>query len=115
MKNIQVVDGADNCTFSIFEITDGEFSAIFSGEGQDMEFAEDLFARLGEANADALLKPIWERPVRKPGAQGIHGTLFYGFEAKRKLFPATKREKDWDPTSLNAAQRKLYGAGAQVS
>lgn len=29
MKNIQVIDGALNCTFSIFQATDGEFRLLF--------------------------------------------------------------------------------------
>jgi len=29
MKNIQVIDRADNCTYSIFGATDEEFESIF--------------------------------------------------------------------------------------
>ena len=49
MKNIQVIDGAMNTTFSIFQATDVEFKAA--------------------------LRNIWERPIRKQDAHGIHGTL----------------------------------------
>jgi hypothetical protein len=42
MKNIQVIDGADNCTFSIFQATDEEFAAIFPQSGQDIQLSEDL-------------------------------------------------------------------------
>jgi hypothetical protein len=42
MKNIQVIDGALNCTFSIFQATEEEFVLIFSEPGQDIQYAEDL-------------------------------------------------------------------------
>jgi hypothetical protein len=30
VKNIQVIDGAVNCTFSIFQATDQEFAVLFT-------------------------------------------------------------------------------------
>jgi len=106
VKNIQVIDSAQNCTFSIFQATEEEFQIIFPGAGQDIEFAEDLIQRIGEGNN--LLDALWERPIAKQDVNGIHGTLFYEFENKRHLFPSTKRERDWNRTALNAAQRRLY-------
>ncbi|GLK56914.1 hypothetical protein JOD31_002947 [Methylopila capsulata] len=108
MKNIQIIDGAQNCTFSIFQATDEEFALIFPGPGQDIEFAEDLWKRIRKKQPQAL-DGLAERPILKTEANGIHGTLFYGFEAKRKHFPKTKRERDWNPLSINTAQRRLYG------
>ncbi len=105
MKNVQVIDGADNCTFSIFQLTDDEFAQVFPGESQDIQFAEDLTQAAHRALAAA-----WERPIRKPDALGIHGTLFYGFAGRRGGFPASKRERDWDERALNAAQRRMYAA-----
>jgi hypothetical protein len=46
MKNIQIIDGAENCTFSIFQATEEEFQVIFPKADQDIEFSEDLFGRL---------------------------------------------------------------------
>jgi hypothetical protein len=104
MKNIQIIDRAQNCTFSIFQATEEEFRAIFVSPCQDIEFAEDLSERAVE-----LLASIWERPIEKRNANGVHGTLFYDFASRRSLFPASKQEKDWDPRALNPAQRRLYG------
>ncbi len=106
MKNIQIIDGAENCTFSVFQATDEEFSLIFPAAEQDIEFAEDLAERLGDAVGP--LSALWERPILKQDVIGIHGTLFYDFGPKRHLFPATKRARDWDSAALNAAQRRLY-------
>src|SRR5262245_38778442 len=105
MKNIQIIDGADNCTFSIFQAADAEFAILFPADGQDIQFAEDL-----DQTGCEVLTAIWERPVRKQDAHGIHGTIFYGFGRKRVHFPTTKRERDWPAGSLNAAQRRLYGS-----
>ncbi len=109
MKNIQIFDGAENATFSIFQATDEEFEAIFP-DGRDMEFVEDLFERLGDETAGALLSPLWERPILKRDIQGLHGTLFYQWYARKKYHPASKREVDWDESAINEAQRQLFRA-----
>ena len=105
MKNIQIIDGAPNGTFSIFQATDEEYEAIFP-EGRDMELAEDLWERLGSEEAGRVLAPLWQRPILKRHAKGIHGTLFYNNEHRQ--IPLSKREVDWDDSSINAAQRELF-------
>ena len=47
MKSIQVIDGADNCAYDVFSISDKSFEKIFP-DGQDIEFIKDLIHRLGE-------------------------------------------------------------------
>lgn len=89
MKNIQIIDGALNCSYDIFSATDEEFKVIFPGELQDVEFIEDVVARDG-AGLNAMFAAIWQRPVDKPSVQGIHGTLFYEMEHKKGYYP-TKR------------------------
>jgi hypothetical protein len=108
MKNIQIIDGALNCTFSIFQASEDEFRAIFPALGQDIEFAEAFVRRVGKKKAAEIWTPIWERPIRKQKAKGVDGTLFFGFSSRRKYFPKSKKEEDWNPSSINAAQRKLY-------
>jgi len=95
MKNIQVIDGADNCAYSIFAATNKTFAEIFPGKGQDVEFIDDFFARVGKKRAAELLKPLWKLRLEKPHVQGIHGTLFYQLEHKKKYYP-NKREDDFD-------------------
>ena len=107
MKNIQIIDGAKNATFSVFQATDEEFVAILPGD-QDMEIVEDVFDRLGEAEASQILSPLWNRPILKKEAQGIHGTLFYNYAERREVIPQTRKEIDWDEHSINAAQRRLF-------
>jgi hypothetical protein len=105
MKFIQVIDDAENCSFPIFSATEKQFRLVFPADGQDLQFSEDL----SEAAFDAL-KSIWEKPVLKSKARGIHGTLFYGFAKKRHHFPNSLREIDWNPLSISSAQRTLYAS-----
>lgn len=105
MKNVQVIDGASNATFSLFQATDEEFAAIFP-DRRDMELIEDLIDRLGEEEASRVLTPLWSRPILKCEASGLHGTLFYDNEHRH--IPESKREVDWDAHSINPAQRELF-------
>jgi len=107
MKNIQSVDCASNSTFSIFQATEEEFAAIFP-EGRDMELVEDLIERLGGDETGRMITSLWNRPMLKRDALGIHGTLFYDNEHRRENFPLSKREVDWDDRSINQAQRDLF-------
>jgi hypothetical protein len=94
MKNIQVIDGADNCAYSVFAATDKIFDEIFPGEGQDVEFVDDFFARVGKKRAAELLKPLWKLRLEKHRIRGIHGTLFYQLNHKKEFYP-NKREDDF--------------------
>ena len=106
MKNIQIIDSAINATFSIFQASETEFQAIFPDD-HNMEIVEDFFERVGNTVAGQILGPICQRPILKRDALGIHGTLYYGYADRRDVIPATKREVDWDESSINAAQREL--------
>jgi hypothetical protein len=93
-RNVQVITSARNCTFSVFRAGPAEFSALFPTPGQDIEFAEDVFDRLGVAQSVPLLTPIWQRPIAKADVIGIHGTLYFDFQHRRDSMPASKRERD---------------------
>ena len=91
MKNIQVIDGAENCTYDIFQLEDKAFNVIFPNE-QDIEFIEDLLLRVGEREMLKLVNPMWKRRIPKKDARGIHGTLFYQLEFKKKYYPSKKED-----------------------
>lgn len=46
-KNVQIVDGALNATYSLFQATAEEFDVIFPQPCQDMEIVEDFLSRAG--------------------------------------------------------------------
>jgi hypothetical protein len=108
LKNVQIIDGADNATYSIFQVTKEEFLEIFPRLGQDLEVVEDYIARVGESAANTLLSKMWERPISKQKARGIHGTLFYDYSNKAKHLPNSRREVDRPSGQLNESQRILY-------
>lgn len=91
-KNVQVIDGADNCTYDIFAASEDDFALIFP-DGQDVEFIEDFFARVGKEIAGRVSERLWTARVDKKSAIGIHGTLFYQLRLKKKYYP-TKREAE---------------------
>ncbi len=92
MKNIQVIDGADNCTYDIFSIDDEKFQLIFP-DGQDVEFAEDFQKRFGADKANNILAQLWKNRADKKTVNGIHGTLFFQLVFKKEFYP-TKKESE---------------------
>ena len=93
MKNIQVIDGAANCSYSIYKADNELFKMIFPEDGQDIEFIDDFVKRCGEERAGELLRPLWGNCVVKQFSDGIHGTLFFELNFKRRFYP-NKRESD---------------------
>lgn len=94
MRNVQVIDGAENCTFPVYEVDDRDFALVFPAPGQNIEFAQDLAKRLGgEEQSGALVMKITARHADKTRIAGIHGTLFVDTPSRRKYFP-NKRESD---------------------
>lgn len=88
MKNIQVIDGAENCAYSIFQSSEEDFSLIFSEKNQDVEFIEDVITRIPENILSTLMDRIWRNPVKKSDVCGIHGTLFYQLYHKKIYYPS---------------------------
>jgi len=107
LSNIQIIDGADSATFSIFQASADEFTQLFPN-GQDMEIAEDFIERVGEIRATKIFDTLWERPILKRDANGIHGTLYFNYASKRLAVPKSKREVGFDDSAINQAQRRLF-------
>jgi hypothetical protein len=92
MKNIQVIDGAQNCVYDIFAATEEEFFLIFPDE-TDIAFINEVYARENGNMLDVAFKNIWLRPIPKSQVQGIHGILFYDLEEKKIYYPG-RRDQD---------------------
>lgn len=112
MKNILIIDGALNATFSVFQATDEEFAKLFPN-GEEIDVIEDVIERAGEAVADEIFARLWERPILKSEVQGIHATLIYDEPSRRDHLPISRREIDWDDGSINEAQRRLFRSRRQ--
>lgn len=90
MKNIQVIDGAENCVYDIFQATEDEFRLIFKGNS-DVAFIDEV--EVGEET----FKNIWNRRIKKSEANSIHGILFYELENKKKYYPTRRDEEAKNP------------------
>ncbi len=96
MKNIQVIDGAENCVYDIFSATEEEFTLIFPDE-TDIAFIDEVYAKGDEKSLDAAFQNIWQRRIKKSTAQGIHGILFYELDGKKVYYPTRKDEEAINP------------------
>ena len=103
MKHVQVIDGADNCSYSVCLISDDDFAVVFGAPGQDVEFIEDLTARVGAAEAARIVHRSTTRRILKRDANGTHGTLFFNLIGRRRLYP-NRREADVDGHLLDWAK-----------
>jgi len=92
MKNIQIIDGAENCAYDIFSIEEPLFEVIFPVE-QDIEFAEDFQKRVGEKKANEILSQLWKNRVDKKKVVGIHGTIFFQLQFKKDFYPTKKEDE----------------------
>lgn len=91
-KNIQVIDGADNCVYDIFAASSEDYALLFQGNS-DVAFAEEFESRPDLSLVSQALERLWENRVPKARALGIHGTLFYELPQKRALYPTLKDEE----------------------
>jgi len=100
MKNIQIIDGAQNCVYDIFSATDEEFALVFP-EGTDIAFIDEIYANGDTKLLDAAFNSIWQRRVKKADAQGIHGIIFYELDEKKAFYPTRRDEEAINPDGSN--------------
>lgn len=109
MKNIMIIDGANNCAFDIFQTTDEFFKVIFPEDWQDIEFIEDLMERCEECELESGFLKMWKSPISKKNANGIHGILFYELRDVKKKYYPNKKDSDLDLKHRNFSTSG-YGA-----
>ena len=85
--NVQFIDSARNATYDVYSVVEKDFLMIFPGAGQDIEFMDDFIVRVGEEVADAVCDRLFSDKLDKAHITGIHGTLFYEQEFKKKFYP----------------------------
>ena len=96
MKNIQVIDGAVNSVYDIFQATNEEFSLIFP-PGEDVAFINEVYGRGPGEALGAAFEQIWKRRIPKRDAMGIHGILFFELDVKMKYYPTRRDEEAINP------------------
>ena len=96
MKNVLVIDKAENSVYDIFGVADDVFALIFP-KGTDIAFAEDLRRHRQSGRIWRGLGEAWRHRVPKALVRGIHGTLFYELEHKRQYYPTRRDEEAINP------------------
>jgi hypothetical protein len=104
VKNVQFIDGALNCSYDVFACEEADFRLLFPGEGQDIEFIEDVIERMGDDAAGEIILRVSQNELNKPEIAGIHGTMFFDLIHKKKFYPR-KIASD-----LDALSRGVYPA-----
>jgi hypothetical protein len=94
MKNIQIIDGAVNSVYDIFQATEDEFAVLFP-DGTDVAFSDEIAG--DEQSLIAIFAEIWKRRIPKKDANGIHGIIFYGLPEKKQYYPTRKDEEAINP------------------
>lgn len=116
MKNVQVIDGADNCAYSIFSVGDRVFKKIFHQPGQDVAFTEDVINKYGARMGGKLLACAWRYREDKTTIVGLHGLLYVGLGSRRKYYP-NRREDDFVRQCFvnprNPKRRRAAGSAAR--
>ncbi len=93
MKNIQVIDDADNCVYDVFQVEDADFLKLF-GSDTDIAFAEDFELR---DDLVPVFKRLWINRIPKVDVHGIHGTFFVALAHKKAYYPSRKDEEAMNP------------------
>jgi hypothetical protein len=89
-RNIQVIDGAINSTFDVFEISDEQYNILFPN-GRNVSFLDD-FPHL-EDDAEFWFN-LYSTKLEKSKVIGIHGTLHStGSYIEKTEFP-NRKESD---------------------
>lgn len=99
MKNVQIIDGAINCVYDIFAVTDEEFALIFK-ENTDVAFIDEIYAEGDSESLDLAFANIWRRRIKKSEVCGIHGIIFYELEMKKIYYPTRKDEEACNPGGI---------------
>jgi hypothetical protein len=98
VKNIQVIDGAENTAYDIFATPDADFALIFA-PGEDVAFIDEVIVRhkMRKGRLNGALKRMWRRRIRKRDAMGIHGTLFFELASKKAYYPTRRDDEAVNP------------------
>ena len=96
MKNILIIDGAENSAYDIFMATDEEFILIFPDD-TDIAFIEEVYEKGDRLALDFAFSEIWKRRIKKRDANGIHGIIFYELKNKMVYYPTRKDEEAINP------------------
>lgn len=92
MKNVQVIDGAVNSIFEIYEVPEALFELMFPDQ-RDVAFLSDV-ERAFEGRCDDPWAWLHRNSVAKRQVVGIHGTLHLtGSGCLEEYFPDRRESR----------------------
>lgn len=97
MKNIQIIDGALNSTFEIYQLPDEIFEIMFPN-GTDVAFLDDVQKAFVRSQIPNPWDIVYGNQVNKVEVIGIHGTLH---------LTASPINRDYFPTGKEAEVKGL--------
>jgi len=90
MKNIQIIDGAVNSVFEVYEVSDDLFELVFPNNG-DIAFLNEVDERFEKVGGDQNWELVYKKQVDKKHILGIHGTLHLtGSHCEKDYYPSHK-------------------------
>lgn len=90
MKNVQVVDGAMNSTFDIYEIPEDLFKLMFP-DYHDIAFQDEVDEIFQTHGGEHIWDLVYAKKIDKKSVNGIHGTLHLsGSSCEKEDFPTRK-------------------------
>jgi len=92
MKNIQVIDGAANSVFEVYQVSDDIFELMFPN-GNEIAFLDEVEEALEDKGIE-VWEPVYQDMVDKRQIAGIHGTLHFVASSCRKEYFPNRKESD---------------------
>jgi len=90
VKNIQVIDSAQNAVYDIFAAP-AHVDLVFL-PGTAIAFSQEIATRPDADKVFDVLNGIWGSRLAKTDVVGTHRTLFYGLRHKRQYYPTLRDE-----------------------
>ena len=94
MKNIQIIDGAANSIFEIYEVDDFIFNEIFTND-KDVVFISDVCKYSDFTKEEVMMfwQKVYSCRKNKKSINGIHGTLHLeGSNCRKNYYPEGKED-----------------------
>jgi hypothetical protein len=95
-KNIQVIDGAINSTFEVYQVPEELFNLLFP-DGTDVAYLDEVEERLKLNSIDEEIEmwgAVYRNKVDKKQLTGIHGTLHLTGSYSDKAYFPTRKENE---------------------
>jgi hypothetical protein len=107
MKNIQVIYGALNSVFGIYEVPDDLFKVMFPN-GSDIGFTDEVDKAFRKRGGRRLWNVVYGHPVDKKRVRGIQGTLHLDTSpVSKKYFPTRKEADVWIGRSVSPERSRV--------